>query len=226
MSLNNSLILKKNHVMKKIIIYFGFIVFLFSSCASSYLKDSSNISKEKKTYDKVLIVAKAKDKVARIKFEDQLVKDLSLNGVNAVSSISVINTESFNKELSEDDIEKLREKLINDGYDGVIITNLIDKQQYTDVNSGNISTAYVPIRYGRFGRYYSAYPVSYWGEDEISVGIEYTLESCLYNLSTSIDNNLQWVGRFKVKDPSSLIKFIEKYSKELTTELLENSISN
>lgn len=212
--------------MKKSILYFGLFTLLFSSCVTSYLKDSSAVNNNKKSYEKVLVIAKTSDKTSRTTFENQVVQDLAANGVNATSSISIIKTDSFAKELSDEEIEDLKEKLINDGFDGVIITNLIDKQQYTDIDQGNISTTYVPVRYGRFGRYYRTYPVSYWEQDEISSGIEYTLESCLYNLSNSSENNLQWVGRFKVKDPKSLVKSIEKYSIELTTELLEKSISN
>ena len=60
---------------------------------------------------------------------------------------------------------------------------------------------------------------------DIEVGIEYTLESCLYDITVDQKDNLQWVGRFKVRDPESLVKTIEKYSKELTTALLEQSIA-
>ncbi len=118
--------------MKKIITILGLIAFLATGCSSSYLKDSSNVSNSKKQYDKILVVAKAKDNVARLKFENQVVQDFAANGIEATSSMSVIKTESFSKEVTEKD-------------------------------------------------------------------------------------NLQWVGRFKVKDPRSLVKTIEKYSKELTT---------
>jgi hypothetical protein len=211
--------------MKKNILVLGFITFLMASCASSYLQDSSNTSKIKKKYDKILVVAKAKDKVARLNFENQVVQDFATNGIEASSSMSVIQTESFSKEVSEKDLENLRLKLVQDGYSGVIITYLISKDQYSDVVSGGTSTAFVPVRYGRFGRYYGAYPVNYWEPDQVKVGIEYTLESCFYDITVNQKDNLQWVGRFKVKDPSSLSKTIEKYSKELTDQLLLESIS-
>lgn len=211
--------------MKKLIVIVGFITFLASSCASTYLKNSSNVSGSKKSYEKILVVAKAKDKLSRIKFEDQVVLDLTAAGVKAFSSMSVITTESFNKKISEKDIEEIRLKLIEDGYNGVIVTNLVDVNQYTDVVTGNSGTAFVPVRYGRFGRYYGAYPVSYWEDDQVQTGVEYTLESCLYDITVDQKDNLQWVGRFQVKDPSSLVKTIEKYSKELTEALLNESIS-
>ena len=211
--------------MNKIVTILIFIAFLTTGCSSSYLKDSSNVSKSKKQYDKILVVAKAKDKVTRLKFENQVVQDFTANGVKAFSSMEVIQKESFSKEVTEEDIEELRLKLVQDGYSGVIVTYLVSKDQYTDVTSGNSGTTFYPVRYGRFGRYYGAYPVSYWEPDQVKVGIEYTLESCFYDITVNQKDNLQWVGRFKVRDPKSLVKTIEKYSKELTDKLLLESIS-
>ena len=188
--------------------------FLLAGCGSSYMQNSTNVSNDQKSYDKILVVAKAKDKTARIAFENQVVNDLSAQGVNALSSINVIKTESFNKELTDADLDKLRQTIIEAGFDGVVVTNLINAQQYTDVNPGDMNTAYVPARYGRFGRYYRVYPVTYWEADTYETGVEYTLESCLYDLREETEDNLQWVGRFKVKNPSDLMKTIEKYSQE------------
>ena len=72
--------------MKKKIFILGFIALLITSCASSYLQDSSNTSKIKKKYDKILVVAKAKDKIARLNFENQVVQDFAVNGIKAFSS--------------------------------------------------------------------------------------------------------------------------------------------
>jgi len=211
--------------MRKLILFFAIFTFLTTSCGGNFLMNSSNVSKVKKNYDKILILAKAKDQVARINFEDQVVKDFAARGIKASSSISVIKTESFSKEISEKDIEEMRLKLVKDGYTGVIITYLVSKDQYTNVVQGGSSTAFIPVRYGRFGRYYGAYPVNYWEPDQVKVGIEYTLESCLFDITVDQKDNLQWLGKFKVKDPKSLTKTIEKYSKELTDKLLIESIS-
>lgn len=200
-------------------------VFLFSSCASSYLQNSSNVSGDKKRYNKIVVVAKAKDKLSRIKFEEQVVRDLAAQGIQAQTSKDIILSNSFEKELSEDEMEEIRLKLVDQGYDGAIVTNLVNIDKYTDVIPGTSGTALVPVRYGRFGRYYRSYPVSYWEADEVKTGVKYNLETCLYDITENKMDNLQWVGRFQVKDPSSLIKTVEKYSKELTEKLLVESIS-
>ena len=205
-------------------ILLGLVISLFFGCAGSYLKDATVVNPEKRGYDKILIIAKAKDKTARSRFENQVVNDLALNGIEASSSMSVLKTDSFSKELSDEDLDRLKQQMIADGFDGVIITNLINVEQYTEVQQGGLSSTYMPVSYGRFGRYYRYYPVTYWEPDEISTGYEYTLESCLYDI-TLPDENLQWVGRFKIKDPSSLKRTIEKYSQDLTAALLEQSIA-
>ncbi len=211
--------------MKKIFFLFGLFIFVLSSCKTTYLKQSTNVSNVKKSYDKILIVSRSKDKTARIKAEQRMVKDLAERGINAESSIQVIQTESFSKDVTEQDLDKLRKKFIADGYDGIVITNLINAEQYQDVIPGSTGTAYYPRRYGRFGRYYGYYPVSYWEPDRVESGVEYTLESCLYDLTVDQKDNLQWVGRFQVRNPSDLMATIEKYSTELANELLAQSVS-
>lgn len=198
--------------------------FALAGCSSSYMTSSTNVSNKKKSYNKVLVVAKTKNKTARIRFEDQVVLDLAAVGVAAASSMDVIKVESFDKELTEKDLDRLRNNLASSGYDGVLVTNLVDASQYTDVVPGGTSRAYYPARYGRFGRYYGYYPVTYWEPDQVRTGVQYILESALYDISDNDGDDLQWVGQFKVKDPSSINKTVEKYSKELTAALKESSI--
>ncbi|MGB5238061.1 MAG: hypothetical protein WBM43_03395 [Flavobacteriaceae bacterium] len=211
--------------MKKYWLPFSICAFLLMGCATTYLQQSTNVSNVKKNYDKILVVSRSKDLSARLKTERQMVSDLNARGVKAESSIDVIKTESFNKELSEQELDDLVDKLLLEGYQGVVLTNLVDASQYSDIIPGSTRTAYMPVRYGRFGRYYSAYPATYWEPDRVETGVVYTLESCFYDITAKGEDNLQWVGRFKVKDPSDLITVIQKYSQELTTELLAQSIA-
>lgn len=212
--------------MKKIVLLGGAFLFLLSSCGSSYLANSTNVSQQKKSYDKILVVSRTKDQSIRINFENQVVQDLAANGVQALTSSGVIKSESFSKEVTKEQVAGLRQKLVSEGYDGVIVTNLINAKEYTDVTPGTMSSGYYPVRYGRFGRYYNAYPVTYWEPDRVETGIEYTLESCLYDISVDQKDNLQWVGRFKVRNPSDLVDAVEKYSGELTKALMESNIQN
>ena len=202
------------------------VAIVMTSCKTTYLKQSTNFSQVKRSYDKILVVSKSLDKTTRIKSENEMVKDLAARGVEAESSIRIIQTESFSKELTDEDLEKLRMDLVNAGFDGILVVNLINTEQYQDVVSGGASTAYMPVRYGRFGRYYSYYPATYWEPDRIVTGVEYTIEGVLYDITIDQTDNLQWVGRFQLRDPSDLDRTIEKFSLELVNELLEQSISS
>jgi hypothetical protein len=202
-----------------------FIAFLLAGCSSTYLRESSNVSNIKKKYDKILVVAHTKDKVARIRAEGLVVNELELRGVNAASSVDVIQTEKFSKEMSEDEIEILVSQLLDAGFSGVLITNVINTEQYKDVIPGGSNVGYQSPQYGRFGEYYSYYPATSWEPDRIETGVDYTVETCLYEITETKQDNLQWVGRFKLKNPKDIKEAIAQYSKELADALIDQSIN-
>jgi hypothetical protein len=211
--------------MKKLIPLFVLAALMITGCATTYLTNSTSVSNQMKKYDKVLVVCREGDMTGRIALENQLVRDLKLQGVSAVSSIQVIKTDSFQKELSEAELDQLVESLLSAGYTGVLVTNLLDKSQYTQVTPGAVYGGYGGM-YGGFGSYYGMYPMTYREPDRVSTGIEYTLETVLFDISDKDGENLQWVGRFSVKNPSDLQKTVTKYSGEVVAELMAKSISN
>ena len=77
---------------------------------------------------------------------------------------------------------------------------------------------------GRFGRYLAYYPVTTWEPDQLKTGTKYVFESSFYHLKDDPGDNLQWIGRFELKDPSSIQKTAENYAEELVTVLLKESI--
>ena len=212
--------------MKTPTIIKGFlIIFLLQGC-SSYLTSSENVSNTKNNYEKILVVGRSKDKTARIKFENSVVSQLAEQGLNAISSYSANAMVDINKKYSDSELSALKKRLMANGYDGVIVTNLINTEAYTDVISGGTSTAYVPTRVGRFGRYLTYYPITTWEPDQLKSGTKYVFESSLYRLAQGAGDNLQWVGRFEVKDPSSLEKTVNNYAVDLAKALVKNSVSN
>lgn len=179
----------------------------------------------KKITIRFLVVAHTKDKIARIRAEGLVVNELGLRGVNAASSVDVIKTENFSQELSESEIKTLISKLIEAGFSGVLITNVINTEQYKDVIPGGSNVDYQPPQYGRFGQYYSYYPATSWEPDRIEAAVDYTVESCLYDITSAEQDNLQWVGRFKLKNPKDIKEAIAQYSKELADALIDQSIN-
>ncbi len=199
------------------------VILIFESC-SAYLTSSENVSKVKKSYEKILVVGRSKDKIARIKFENEVVAQLNQKGVNAMASSDIDGTKILSDNLTENQTEALRAELVSLGFDGVIITNLINTEEYTDVIPGNSSTTYIPTRYGRFGRHIGFYPVSTWEPDQLQTGTKYIFESTFYNIINKEGDNLEWVGRFELKNPSSIDKIANNYAKELVTVLTKESI--
>jgi len=199
--------------------------FLVADCGNSYLRQSTNVSNIKKKYDKVLVVARTKDNVARIRAEGLVVNELGLRGVKAESSVDVIKTEKISEEMSEKEIEILISQLLDAGFTGVLITNVINTEQYKEVIHGGSKVEYQAPQYGRFGQYYNYYPATSWEPDRIETGVDYTVESCLYDIAAPQAENLQWVGRFKLKNPEDIKEAIAQYSKELANALIEQSIT-
>ena len=202
-----------------------FFVFILSGC-SSYLTSSENVSNAKSDYDKILVVGRSKDKTARIKFENSVVSHLREQGITGVASYSGNSPININKKYSDGELASLKKRLLSAGYDGVLVTNLIDTEKYTDVVPGGTSTTYVPTRVGRFGRYLAYYPVTTWEPDQLKSGTKYIFESSLYRLAEAAGDNLQWVGRFEVKNPTSIGNTVDKYAKDLTNALVKSSIDS
>lgn len=205
--------------------FFILYALLLVSCGSSYLRESTNVSNIKKKYNKILVVAHTKDKVARIRAEGLVVNELALRGVIAESSVDVIKTENFSEEMSDEEIETFISQLLDAGFSGVLITNVINREQYKDVIRGGSNVEYQAPQYGRFGQYYSFYPATSWEPDRIETAVDYTVESCLYDITVAQKDNLQWVGRFKLKNPTDIKGAIAQYSKELADALLDQSIN-
>jgi len=206
--------------MKRItVLLLALTVTLLSGC-TSLLTDSKNVSNQKYSYKKILVVAKSKDDVTRRIFEDNVADELAKQGINAVSS--AIYGLKVDKKLTEEQIKQLKETLKNDGYDGVILTSLVDAQNYVDVVQGtsSVSAGYYG---GGFRGGYAAYPVTYWEPDHIVSGTTFILQSTLYNIAIDA-NNLQWAGRFEVDSRFDLKSAKEKYPEELVQALMKDSI--
>ena len=199
------------------------LAFLFSACSSTYLTNSRSISTEKKSYDKIVVLARSKSQLARAHFEDDLVKSLAARGISAISSLTAGFDIPMEGPIPEDRLLFMENKLKEMGINGAIVTNLVDASQYTDVIPGSPRSVY-PVYYGRFRRYYGYYPMTMWEPDQMVTGKKYVLESCLYDLREAQKDNLQWVGMFELKDPGKLSDVSTKYANELTEALLKSNI--
>lgn len=200
------------------------LIMVLASCGTSYLKTSENVSKEKNVYSKVVVVGRISDQTSRIKFENEVVRFLGEQGVNAIPSHQVPLTRTIKESYTESEIQSLEGALLQQGFDGSIVTNFLDSSQYQEVVPGNSNTYYYPRVIGRFGRGYGYYPMSTWQPDQIEVGVKYSFQSALYKLGSDKAENLQWIGKFEVKDPYNIDAVVSDYAAELVQALMEQSI--
>lgn len=210
--------------MNRLFLY-GIALILMLGCAGSYLTQSRNYSSTKRTYTRIAVIGVSKSQVARAKFEEEVAEGLRKRGVIAIPSFRSDISIPMEETLSTAETAALNQQLLQAGFDGALVTNLVNTSEYTDVIPGTTYFGYYPVRYGRFGRYTAFYPIPYWEPDRMITGTTYVLETCLYALDNGEEDNLQWAGMFELKNPRYLNTVTEKYAAELTEALMRESIA-
>jgi len=188
-------------------VYIIVLSLLFTSCASTYLTDSIAVSEKQASFKNILIYANSKDQVNKIRFEEQIKLELSALQKGSKTSAEV--------NVTSNDPDVIIKTLQSQGVDGVVVTTLLSEDEYQNVIPGTPSTYYYPRR---FGRYWGAYPVTTWSPDRVVTGKKYSFQSALYDLRKQEDN-LIWVGKFQIKDPTNIEKVINKVAAELVAAM-------
>lgn len=201
-------------------------LFLLSGCASTFMTQSKTVVSGKKSYSKILVVSRGKNEIARSLLEQDIARELKGKGVNAVayhkeSGIGV----PVDVELTEQQVAALKQKVIEDGYDGAIITHLINIEEYKELIPAGIYPSTDPNFYGQWGYYWTYYPVYDIASGTTVSGTRFELESALYDIRSTGGNSLQWLGRFKLEDPQDIQRATAQYAKELVRAMMDKSIS-
>lgn len=185
---------------------------------------------------KVLVINKTSDKVARERFEKDLAERLRKSGVDAVEShIAFPNLE--NKKRTPEEVDAAVKNVVNAGFTGAVVTGIRDKQtKYQSETTGgydkNVNTGegtgltiynYSYHYYG-FGSFYG----SVYNSDLGSVYVEpettttsynvYTIEAVTYNLTFEKEEQLVGVLTVKITDPTSYAEVADKYTKMIAKQ--------
>ena len=200
---------------------------LMTGCGATYMTKSKAVVDAKKSYSKILVISRGKNEIARSLLEQDIAKALKSHGVQAVayhkeSGIGV----PVDVELTQQQIEALKQKVIDDGYDGAIITHLINVEEYKELIPAGVYPSTDPNFYGQWGYYWTYYPVYDIASGTSVSGTRFELESALYDIRSTGGNSLQWLGRFKLEDPEDIQKATAQYAKELVDTIMEKSISS
>ena len=200
---------------------------LLSGCGASYMTQSKAVVDTKKSYSKILVISRGKNEIARSLLEQDISRELKGHKVNAVayhkeSGIGV----PVDVELTDQQVEALKQKVMEDGYDGAIITHLINTEEYKELIPAGIYPSTDPNFYGQWGYYWTYYPVYDIASGTTNTGTRFELESALYDIRSTGGNSLQWLGRFKLEDPEDIQKATAQYAKELVSAMMDKSISS
>ncbi len=221
----------------KITIIAIFCLLLFQSCSSvkvvnAWKADQTKVDDFKKR--NILVIVRANNELARIAFEKEIADQLRVRGIKATESYTKAPNMHANKEMSEERKVMMRSILNSEGFDGVVITVVKDKQQTTSTSSSGIYMGasysnFYPGYYGSFNNYY-AYPYAYGsyynsfggqiaGSTYTSTSTDYVLETIFYNLSESEDDQLVAVVTTNLDDPKDAFKTAQKYVDEMIKAL-------
>jgi hypothetical protein len=177
------------------------LIGLLFACVSTKLEKSwadPSFSLNPNPYKKVLVVAPLKDAASQRIAEDKIVKQLKKS--QGVQSYSYLTS-------TETDPKVLNEKLLKDGFDGIILMHLTDVEKSMSYNQG--------ASYG--GWYgYRHYTPGYYTEDKT-----FLVETNMYSIK---DDKLLWSGTTSTLNPTSFDKSIDEIITAIRTELQKKKI--
>jgi len=198
------MIINKKKIMKiRMLLPLSLIGLMFACSPSTKLEkswsDPSFNAAASAPYKKVLIVAPLKDAASQRSAEDKIAKELK-QGVG-VQSYTYLSTPDTNKAVVD-------EKLLKDGFDGVIVMRLKDVEKSTSYVQGTTYGGYHGYR-GYYG--YGSYSPGYYTEDKT-----FMVETNLYSIR---DSKLLWSGTTSSLNPTSFEKTMDQIIYTIKYEL-------
>jgi len=160
---------------------------VLTSCAPSTELTSSwaDPTLANKGFRKIVVVGATPKAAIRRLYEDTFASELQSRGVDAIASYTFGTSGQMDKDQA---IAKLKEI----GADGVIVTRLLDKEQYQNYYPPTYSTVAAPSAY--YGGWYGYYSMGYTYESSpgyVETGNVYRIETNLYDVA---GDKLAWSG--------------------------------
>lgn len=193
------------------------LFFLISGCASENLMRTWSTQEVYDSKFKNLMVMGLVNNVnLRNETESEVVRAARTTGILATNGMSM-----FPPELGKpfDDIEKVKTRLREKGYDGILTVALVDYRAPRYIKP---ETAYEPmVYYDRFRNYYYrtyelVYKPGYFAQES-----KFFVETNFYELK---GGSLIWSGRSKLIEPIEFETFLPTYAKGLFKELMSQGI--
>jgi hypothetical protein len=196
------------------------LAFAFQGCGSSSKVTSSWQDRDatRKSIKKVLVLGlfTDKDRVLRLKTEQELADNLQALGYQAVTAAEEYGPKAFQNMKEDQALKRLRD--IN--VDGVITVTLLNKNKEQYYVPGNVSYAPYPVMRRGFWGYYSYYYPRVYDPGYYQTSTSYFFETSLYNM----DNKLLYSAQSETFDPSSMSSLADEYAKEIVKDMRKKNI--
>lgn len=201
--------------MNRIFISMILLLFLWS-CSSTMEYTWTKEDYQGRVYEKVLVIVMSPTQQGRMNAENAIVEYLTKEGISATNSLTLFPSVNDQNELSEQEIEN---RILDGGYDGVLITELVDAKT-RQVREGGGTYSQPTYGYGRYVRrgYMHVQEPEYYREEKT-----YVLETRLFDTADdATKEEVVWTGQSELTDPSSAESAAKKYAKTLVATLLES----
>jgi hypothetical protein len=205
---------------KHLVLIFAVCTALLISCNSTRITSSWSLpGASAHKYNKVLVISMtgSKDRELRLNMENAVAKEFNAYNINAVTASSKYGPKTF-QNMSDDEAAKM---VNDDGFDGVIILALLDKNQEEYYTPGKvIRTPYAVVR----SRWTSNYRVLYsrvYTPGYYSTTTNYELEANFYDAAK---NELQYSAQATSFNPGSSEALSTDFSKSVIDDMIKKSV--
>lgn len=199
-----------------------------SSCSSVKITGETQFEGYENLNDKtVMVMTRTTDNTIRYSLEQELVKQLEEKQIESVESYKTFPELNPEHNLSQQQIDVLKKELTDQGIDVLLVTQLKGTEEYTST-SGTQGVYYVspgPVVYYRGYRNWRYMPSGHYTigevETETKTNTKYILETTIYTLDVSKEQQLVGVVNTVIDNPGNLNKVVEDFSKKLTNSLVD-----
>ena len=188
-----------------------------TSISASWMSDTH----QPRNFKKLMVIGMSSNVAARATFEDELVYFMRLKGINAVAASSVLPPD---RAIVSESPEVQKQRLVQEGFDGVFAISLLEKTETTKYVQGSSSYAPASFYGGYYGSFYSYYPHMYssvYQPGYLVASQEIIMNSSLFDVDSG---ELLWSAQSDTTDPSSIDDAANSYAKSMVTQIIKRKV--
>lgn len=195
------------------------IAAVLSSCGPSITATWKSPDYEPSDFEKIAVIAVFKRIDSRTKLEDALTYYLNKYGYSAVPTYTIMAPRQGAQ--TSRDPEEVRQHLLKEGFDAVLVVSLVDVDKDTQYNPGYVTG--VPRGYSGFGGFYGYRYATVYQPGYVTTTNKYTLENAFYDLKKK-DEGLIWLGQSELVNPSTGKSYANTYAYKVVKKMEEENV--